>query len=47
MININKYLPDVGYPDGKVYKDYMRALYVLLEQLGARIIGMFQFLANR
>jgi hypothetical protein len=38
MININKYLPNAGYPDGKVYKDYMKALYVLLEQLGARIL---------
>jgi hypothetical protein len=38
MININKYLPNAGYPDGKLYKDYMKALYVLLEQLGARIL---------
>lgn len=38
MININKYLPDAGYPDGKSYKDYMKVLYVLLDQLGARIL---------
>jgi len=38
MININKYLPNAGYPDGKLYKDYMKALYVLLEQLGSRIL---------
>jgi hypothetical protein len=38
MININKYLPDAGYPDGKLYRDYMNALYVLLDQLGAKIL---------
>jgi len=38
MININKYLPDAGYPDGKLYQDYMKALYVLLDQIGARIL---------
>jgi hypothetical protein len=38
MININKYLPNAGYPDGELYKDYMKALYLLLEQLGARIL---------
>jgi hypothetical protein len=38
MININKYLPNAGYPDGKLYKDYMKALYALLEQLGAKIL---------
>ena len=27
LININKYLPNAGYPDGKLYKDYMKALY--------------------
>lgn len=38
MININKYLPEAGYPDGKLYGDYMKALYVLLDQLGAKIL---------
>jgi hypothetical protein len=38
MININKYLPSAGYPDGKLYKDYMKAMNVLVEQLGARIL---------
>ena len=38
MININKYLPDAGYPDGKLYQDYMKALNVLLDQIGARIL---------
>ena len=38
MININKYLPDAGYPDGTLYQDYMKALYVLLDQIGARIL---------
>lgn len=32
------FAPNAGYPDGKLYKDYMKALYVLLEQLGARIL---------
>jgi len=37
MININKYLPEAGYPDGKLYKDYMKAMRVLVNQLGAKI----------
>lgn len=38
LININKNFPAAGYSDSKLYKDYMKALYLLLEQLGARIL---------
>jgi len=38
MININKYLPEAGYPDGELYQDYMKAMHVLVDQIGAKIL---------
>ena len=37
MINLNQYCEDAGYPDGTLYKDYMAALDILLEQVGGEI----------
>ena len=38
MVNLNKYF-EGEYPNGTIYKDYMKALDVLLEQhLGAKIL---------
>lgn len=37
MVNLNKYL-EGEYPNGTIYKDYMKALDVLLEHVGAKIL---------
>ena len=42
MLNLNKYTPEAGYPDGQLYTDYMSVLATLLtplegeSRLGAR-----------
>ena len=38
MINLNHYSEDACYPDGTLYKDYMVALDILLEQVGGKIL---------
>lgn len=38
MLNLNRYKPGVGFPDGGLYRDYMAALDRLLPQVGARIL---------
>ena len=37
MVNLNKY-SEGEYPDGAIYKDYMKALDVLLETIGGVIL---------
>ena len=37
MVNLNKYA-EGEYPNGTIYKDYMKALDVLLENVGAKIL---------
>ena len=37
MVNLNKYA-EGEYPNGTIYKDYMKALDVLLEKVGAKIL---------
>ena len=37
MVNLNKY-SEGEYPDGAIYKDYMKALDVLLELIGGVIL---------
>jgi len=37
MVNLNKY-SEGEYPTGKVYQDYMKALDVLLEHVGGKIL---------
>ena len=37
MVALNKYF-EGEYPNGSIYKDYMKALDALLGQIGARII---------
>ena len=34
MVNLNKYKQEAGYPDGKLYNEYMSALDILLKELG-------------
>ena len=34
MVNLNKYKAAAGYPNGKLYKEYMDALDTLLSELG-------------
>ena len=38
MINLNKYVAEAEYPNGKLYKDYMEALSSLLEGLGGKVL---------
>ncbi len=38
MINLNKYNSSSDFPNGKSYKDYMRALNILLKQVGGKIL---------
>ena len=37
MVNLNKY-SEGEYPNGTIYKDYVKALDVLLEYVGAKIL---------
>ena len=37
MVNLNKYV-EGEYPDGETYQNYMRALNVLLEHVGGKIL---------
>ena len=38
MLNLNKYSADAGYPDGKLYKDYMGILEKLLIEVGGKVL---------
>lgn len=38
MLNLNKYKIQAGFPDGELYRDYMRVLGDLLPHVGARIL---------
>ena len=38
MLNLNKYVAEVDYPSGKIYKNYMEALSKLVKQVGGRIL---------
>jgi hypothetical protein len=38
MFNLNKYRPEAGYPDGKLYTDYMAVLGALLPQVGEKVL---------
>ncbi len=38
MLNQNRYAPAAGYPDGPLYKGYMRALRGLLPKVGGRVL---------
>jgi hypothetical protein len=38
MMNLNRYVDTAGYPDGALYKDYMRALDGVLPQVGGKIL---------
>ena len=31
MVNLNKYKQEAGYPDGKLYNEYMSALDILVK----------------
>ena len=38
MLNLNKYTPEAGYPDGQLYTDYMSVLATLLTEVTGRIL---------
>jgi len=38
MLNLNKYRPEAGYPNGKLYTDYMAVLAALLLQVGGKVL---------
>jgi hypothetical protein len=38
MMNLNRYVSAAGYPDGALYKDYMRALDNVLPEVGGKIL---------
>ncbi len=38
MLNQNRYAPAAGYPDGQLYRDYMKALHGLLPKVGGKIL---------
>ena len=38
MLNLNKYVPSAGYPNGELYRSYMEALDRLIAQAEARIL---------
>jgi hypothetical protein len=42
MINLNRYKPEVNFPEGSLYRDYMRVLEALLPTIGARILWRSQ-----
>ena len=41
MVNLNKYKSEAGYPDGALYSEYMRALDILIQELGG--VKKFQY----
>jgi uncharacterized protein (DUF1330 family) len=38
LVDLNKYRPEAGYPDGKPYTDYMAVLGALLLQIGGKVL---------
>jgi hypothetical protein len=38
MLNLNRYVPHAGYPDGALYRAYMDGLVAFLPKVGAKII---------
>ena len=38
MLNLNRYFPEAGFPDGEIYRGYMSVLDALLPQVGAKIL---------
>lgn len=38
MINLNRYKPEVDFPNGVVYQEYMRVLEAFLPVVGGRIL---------
>lgn len=38
MLNQNRYTLAAGYPDGQLYKDYMKALHGLLPKVGGKVL---------
>ena len=38
MLNLNRYTPEAGYPNGKLYAEYMGVLDQLLSEVGGKIL---------
>ncbi|MEM7405752.1 MAG: hypothetical protein AAF458_10695 [Pseudomonadota bacterium] len=41
MLNLNRYSQAAGFPDGQLYRDYMRVLNALLPKVGGRILWQY------
>ena len=38
MLNLNRYRPEAGYPNGELYKEYIAVLDQLLSEVGGKIL---------
>ena len=38
MLNLNRYIPEAGYANGELYKEYMGAIDQLLSEVGGKIL---------
>jgi hypothetical protein len=38
MVNVNRYRPDSGYPDGQPYSEYLEGLASLVASLGGKLV---------
>ena len=38
MLNLNRYVEEANFPDGKLYREYMTVLDQLLSEVGGRIL---------
>jgi hypothetical protein len=46
MLNMNRYAPNAGFPDGALYQRYITGLGPFLEGVGARILWRFPVLGQ-
>ena len=38
MLNLNEYTVEAGFPHGRLYKDYMEILNILLAEVGGKVL---------
>ena len=46
MLNLNRYRPEAGYPNGELYKEYMGVLDQLLSEVAAKFYGERMYTAS-
>lgn len=46
MVNMNRYSPDAGFPDGELYQQYITGLGPFLDGAGARLLWRFPVLGQ-